>query len=1089
MHSPFPRSGGARWLCCFLLTVWVGFAQYSSNVQGTVTDPNDAAIPQASVTLKNVDTGVQYRASTDAAGFYRFTSVAPGPYQLTIESAGFAKEAVERQVTTGETAAVNVQLRLGVTSSTVTVEAKVQGVNPDETRLQLTLSNSELQKLPLQGRGTLNMLKTIPGVNGTFENSDNIPIGQNAPEISANGRSSSSNVFAIDGTGVNSTQSTQALVITPNPDMLAEVAVQVASFSAESGAGSSLQVEFTTKSGTNQYHGDVDYSFTNNDLSARSFFQSSLQPFHRKHLSGALGGPIIKNRTFFFGSFLNEDRTTSSSGTGTYESDQFIDWAKAAYPNSQTVSMMSRFRPARVETSGVARDASSVFGSSCNTAATNFIPCDLPVIMNGSLVQVPGVRGTQYNLRLDHYFREAKDRIYAEYFRVDQTSDYLDARPNFDTLTPSTSYYSALNYSHVFSPSLLNQASLGMTRIYAATGVGGTMEYALLPSGGITVCCANGYFNYYSPSFPSANREHTQTVRDSVTWMKARHNMKFGFQYARRDYWQDRAGTYSRPYGYRYASWADVFSDSPNQMSLYTISGIDGKWQGQYYGAQQKTFAGYFHDEWKARPNLLLSFGLRWEDFGNPYKYGDHALNYSNGYLGSGSTLTEQISNVYVKITSHPFAGSMWKNFSPRFGAAWQPSFDKKLSVRAGFGFYQDALSLSDVTASLPTNTPNRITLNLSTYATNLPAPYVAFGTTTAGAPWGYPYPDITISGYNERGGVIGLSASANTMSDVLTPQKTAIWNLGLEREMFHQIILGATYSASHSWDQFFVQDMNVFTGDLLDGKQNRLTSYFGSIKYFRNELESNYHAAILTARQRLGNLQWQASYTYSRALADGQVVPDPFNPKENYGLSSIDIPHRFTASAVYTIPKFSSRLLKYAVSDWQAGIIFVGQSGTPFTVTSAASWCGSGTAAQLADVTACGDFNADGVTGDVPSFVSTSQRSGWDKQTLLRGALSISDFATPANYHTTPGEGTQSKNMFRNPNYMTLDVSLAKAVVLPWFRDQQSKFTFRAESFNALNRTNFGAIGSTISDTSTFGKVTSSNNGRILQLGIRFEF
>jgi hypothetical protein len=1088
-QSPSALWRSARLAVLLLVIALTSNAQYSSNVQGTVSDPNGGLIPAAAVVLQNKETGVQYKTETDAAGFYRFTSIAPGAYSIIVEAAGFSRNKTEVAVTTGQTVGVKVSLTLAQAAESIIVTGEAPALNPDETRLQVTLGSRELSELPLQSRGTLNIVKAAPGVNGIFEAQENIPIGKNKPDARANGRPSASNLFLLDGTPLMSTTETGALVITPNADMLSEVALQTTSFGVDNGAGSSMQVEFTTKSGSNDYHGSFDFSYTNKTLSSRPFFGSALAPFSRKYTGGSIGGPVIKDKTFFFGALQNTNKASSTSSLGTWETPEFVDWAKRTFPNSLSVrSLLDPFRATRTERSRVTQYARDVFGAtSCGTAAAFNIPCDLPVQFEGLFTQSPKVSGTQYNVRLDHYMREAKDRLYVQWFTVDQMSDYLDARPNWDSKTPSTSYYAGLNYTHVFTPTLMNQLSLGATRYWGGFGGAGNLEFVKVPAG-VTVCCQQGWYGWFPPFAPNVDREHTQQLRNYMSWLKGTHTLKFGFQAGRRDFWQDRAGIYSRPFNMNYNSWFDFFQDKTSRMSLYTISAQTGQWLGQYFGAKVNTFGGYVQDEWKVRPNLLLTLGIRWDDFGNPSEYGAHAQDYAAVFPGSGSNFGDQIANTSVKLVDNAFAKRMNGNFMPRAGFAWTPQFDSKLSVRGGLGLYLDAISLSTVTANLPTQPPNRLTLDLSEFSPNLPAPYAAFGTTTAGPPWGYSYPPVTVRGFTDRGAAIGYAASLNGIDYNLRPQKSYVWSLALEREIAHRTVVGLTYTGSHSWDQIYNADFNTLAGDLIDGRMNRRTDAFGGIQYYRNGLEANYNALVFTARQTAGPLSWQASYTFSRTLSDpltsagvndairtNERFPDPYNPTNFYGPASYDIPHRATFSLVYQLPSPSkSGWLKQVAGGWTLSSMFVGQSGSPFTVFTDAGFSSGG------------DYNADGINWDVPNLGSVNPAATYNKQQLLTGVFKVADFVVPAGYKTAPVQGAQGRNMFRNPNYMSLDGSLVKAVTLPW-RDSM-KLSFRLEGFNVLNRVNLGEVKNNLRDTQ-FGRVTTTNNPRILQLGMRFEF
>ena len=1066
--------------CLYLLSPAVTLAQFNSNVQGTITDPNGATVANATIRLQNTETGADLTTRPDSGGFYRFTSIIPGAYRVVVEAPGFARTEVATTVTTDQTAGVDVKLTLANTTTQITVNEVAAGLNPDETRLQVTLSSKELVALPLQNRGTLNVVKTAPGVNGIVENEDNVPIGRDQPSVQANGRPSSSNLYLFDGLPLVSNIDLGSLNIIPNPDMLREAALQTTTFSVENGASSSLQVDFSTKSGSNQFHGDGDWTYTNKALSAVPTFTSSLAPFRKQWFSGALGGPIIKNRTFFFGSFQNRNQAQSLSGQDFVETDQFVAWAKQAFPNSKNVnSLLIPFRPTQVQFQKVSQYASDIYPQTCGTPAAYNIPCNLPVQEQGLFTQSPTIRGTQYNVRLDQYFNDAKDRLFGSYFRVDQHSDYLADRPLWDSQTPGASFYASASWTHQFSATLLNQASFGWTRTAFEFGGGGNLAFVTVPAG-VTICCQNGFFGFFPPFSPTADKEHSYTFRDYASWVKGSHTVRLGTVIAHQDYWQDRAGEYARPFNVSYNSIFDFLNDKPSAMALYTLSAQTGKFQAQYYGAQTTRPSIYVQDEWKVKPSLLLSLGLRWDDYGNPTPYGFGALPYVQVFPGAGSNFQQQIANAFTKFSSAAFAGRQNKNFLPRVGVAWSPDRDRKWSIRGGAGLYEDGISLANVTANLPTQPPNRVTLNLSQFSPNLPAPYTTYGTNTQGPPWGFTYPTLNLQGIDSRGAVIGIPAGISGIDAHLTPQKTVLYNLGVQRELPGRLVVGATFVGSHSWDLFYNPNYNSFAGDLLNGTLDRLTSEWGGIRYMRNGLASNYNGLVITAQQNKGPLTWQASYTWSHTLADGALnlgdAVNAYQPHAYYASTNYDVRHRLSLSAIYQLPAPAQPWLKPVLGGWQISAIAILQSGTPFTVYNSASYASGG------------DYNADGNNLDLPNVAAGTQLTGFTRTQYENGVIGKASITAPVGYQTAPVEGNSPPNMFRNPGYATLDSGVNKRIALPWFGSENSTLILRGDIFNTLNRVNLQAVDGNLNDN-TFGRSSSAYQGRVVQVGARFEF
>src|SRR5450756_769542 len=322
-------------LVMFLDLAATGHAQYSASVQGTITDPTGAVVAGAIISLTNTATNITDTATTGGVGEYHFGNLLPGDYQIAVSASGFERAIVKRHVSTEETAGVNIELTIGAGRITVEATTAEVGLNPDETRLQFTLTAQDLNDMPLPDRATLSTLRVAPGVVGTIETNgstnSNIPIGHAAPDARANGRPASANIYLLDRIPIGSTQNASSLNMIPNPDMLAEVALQTTSYAVDNGPTSSIQVDFTSKSGGNKFHGDFDVSYTSKPFEASPDF-GGVSPFHRKYFMGSISGPILKEHTFFFGSIQKIDNVSalgqvqvgfSAAGIGAWAAQQY----------------------------------------------------------------------------------------------------------------------------------------------------------------------------------------------------------------------------------------------------------------------------------------------------------------------------------------------------------------------------------------------------------------------------------------------------------------------------------------------------------------------------------------------------------------------------------------------------------------------------------------------------------------------------------------------------------------------------------------------------------------------------------------------
>ena len=420
-------------LLAFMITL-PATAQFSSAVQGTVLDPSSATVPNAKVTLKSNRTGISSQTETTTSGFYRFSALAPGDYEVMVLAPGFRAAAISLNLTTSQTRDLNLSLEVQGTGETVSVSSEASVLDTAESRQQLTMDQKKIRDLPLLNNSIFSLLSLAPGVTGLNGASDNFN-----PEyfagMSANGASPRGNTYNVDGLSISSNISNGTANMGVNPEAVEELTVETNTFKAEQGLGSSIVVSVTTKAGTNAYHGAANYWFTNQDMRARTSlpFIPRYAPFKRNNLSGAFGGPIRKNRTFFFTAIEVLRQNDATASNVTVESPQFINWARINFPNTLGTKLLVDYPASVVPIENPNfRNAQQVIGNECGTAAAANIPCDLPVLAQGTWNRAPKRNGLQYSFRGDQYFREGKDRIFGSFIRTESDNQNLVARPFFD---------------------------------------------------------------------------------------------------------------------------------------------------------------------------------------------------------------------------------------------------------------------------------------------------------------------------------------------------------------------------------------------------------------------------------------------------------------------------------------------------------------------------------------------------------------------------------------------------------------------------------------------------------------------------------
>lgn len=1074
----------------------VALCQFSSNVQGIVEDPSSSRVPGANINLRNLDTGVASQAKSSESGYYRFNSLQPGNYELSLDATGFQAKKVNVVLLTGTTTDVNVTL--SVTSSTESVQVTEQAAALDtaETKIQVVMRAESLRDLPVAGRNMLSLVALAPGVTGTGvagfgasggTQNDNFT-NEASPSISGNGRNQTGNSFSVDGLGVDSNITTGSTNFNPNPDTIQELSVQTTNFNVDQGSRSSVTVTMTSKSGTNEFHGTGSYYFTNQDLRARSEFVGSYNPFKRQDLSGTFGGPIIKNKTFVFAS-VQPLWSSSSLGNNstTYESPEFLAWAKQNFPNTLGTKVLTLAVPVGVSTTSVAKFASDLFPGTCGTSATSNLPCGLPLINRGTATPSPYRNGLQYSVRGDQYLRDSRDRLFANYSRMNLDSLNPAIRQGFESTNNSNSYTLQTNWTHTFGPSLVNEFSFGGNKVFGQNGAGNP-PYRI-PDVNIT-----GIGTGITPGWSGNFTQHNYNWKDVVSWIRGSHTIRIGGQYGRGDGWADFSPAYNRP-GFQFNSLLDLVQDKPYSECCPAYNPLTGQPAQYIFGYKHSTMAAFIQDEWKVKSNLTLTLGVRYDDYGNPTF--DHGLQLTNLYLGSGSSLNDQIAGASLKTLKHAYKKPE-RVFNPRLGVAWSPGKGGKWSIRGGIGLYHDGVTLGEAGDDLRGNPPSLITSSFS--QTTPIKPVFSIGTSDK-YPFGFTIPAIPAGALDSHGGLAGAQAGIGGIDPNLKASSTINYSLGVERELAGRTVLGLSYSGSRTWDGIEGTDFNRFAGDLLDGTQNRLNQSFGSMQYVFNANSIRYNALIGTLRKEIGKRgSFQTSYTFSRVtdlgsggsrsngydgFPDQNVIYNPSTRESLRADSSWDHRHRFSFSGTYELPTpFRGNLAgKYLLGGWQISLLSILQSGSPFTVLNYNPYNpvldSSGKA--IAFQPNSGDYNADGYNSDYPNFTGSVNNSHSRNDFLNTGIFSLANFTAPA----VGGQGNEKRNLFRNPSYMNFDASMLKNNRI---FGERVNLQLRFDFFNALNHVNLGGVdGSMFS--STFGKVTSTGDPRVVQLGARISF
>lgn len=1077
------------------------WAQFNSAIEGTVVDAQGGVIPGATVSITNEETGVTYTVTTTEAGYYRQPSLAGGLYTVRVSLTGF-KTAVQEhiRVQVAETKTINLTLAPGAVEEQVTVTAAAPLVETSQARVSGVIDEDQVKDLPLVGRNFFNLVVLTPGVTGRAsgggqayaQSNADLFINEYGVAMNANGARTESNNFMVDSATISSSQRSGVINITPNPEVVEEVRVAVNNFSVETGRNGSVLVNVVTKSGTNVWHGSGTFFYTNDAMQGKNRFQKQTPNFQhpdfsRKETAWGFGGPVARDRTFFFtsGDILRSD--VAINRTGRVLTQQFKDFMRTSRPNNTSTFVMNTFQPSFTAernflTAGQMLSTACA-GSEAITSPVGAIPCNLPVTGEGTFNTTSPRRGLQWTGRVDHYLNGMKDRIYGSFNRT--TVDKVlfgtpDVYPDFNTISPTNGMQFNTNWARSISSNMLNEAQFSWVRVY------GNLPLNRPDVPGIQVTGIERYQTTWGPNdFVQNNFEW----RDVVTWTRGSHTLKTGGEYSRGHADNEGSRVFNRPI-YTFASVFDFAADNPLRQDNLAI---DPRTGGAVTDLQRlhrtHAVAAFAQEDWKARPNLTLSFGLRYEAFLN---ISDSAGDMTALEFASRTgDLRQDLRTARIVERKHPLNGGLWgggqHTWAPRAGFAWDPSGDGAMSLRGGWGRFYERMS-NQLWDSEYTNLPGFAVTTATIF--DPVRPVFGLGRTEE-KPFNYPRPAGLTAGLNAQGGLINGRAKADLLDPDIGNMYLDNWFAGVQRGLGRHMVVEADYIGSRGNNMYVRYNVNRFAGDMFDGRFDGLVPGVSALLFGQSIDKSHYHGGTLAFKTNFTDLNFGGAYTIGKAIDFSSTITPPARPDahgppdQDEGPSDFDIRHKLSMSVNWKLPEPTGGL-RGVLGGWQVAGVLLAQSGTPFNVV-----CNGRPFVPIRDAagaiignSGC-DYNADNEGNDrpnAPSFGTTIEnRSDAD---FLSGVFRASDFATPA-----PGtNGNLRRNPFRGPAYFNVDVSLIKSIQVGWFTSDPATLQFRLEAFNALNTTNLENPVGNLSDP-LFGRSISALAGRIIQLSGRIAF
>lgn len=1067
--------------------------QAGASLSGIVTDPSGAVITRAKVNATNNSTGVTNSTTTNSRGYYSFPSLLPGTYTISVSATGF-KIGVNKNVVLYAQTSTQLPFKLSLGSETqkVTVTAAPPSLSYSSASLAEIVPPKAISSLPLMGQNVYSLLTVAPGVTGvgTLQSSSNtgsdVFATTSAPAINAGGRSYESNLFTLNGNNTTATPVGGTAQATPLPDTVSQMRVSTNDYDAQYGGAAGMVVNVTTKSGTNHYHGDLFEYHTDSALSSRNVFQStpgSVHAFRRNEFGGTLGGPILKNRLFAFGSIDLLRSSGASSFVTSFETPQFTNFVATKFPNSVAAKILSGYGPgpgitlSNIETLSQYYQANPgyYYPTIQSAEALGFSP-DMPTVGEGTFTPAGTRNGTQWTLRPDYYFNHQKDHLFYYIYRSSNDALSYDPRPAFNGTNPSYTMTMDLNEVHTFGPSIINQASVGYYRTYgAALNPTSALAVPGVNVNGVWGWGGNGGFEFSPGDFV----QNVYNWNDMVTMIKGSHTFKMGVG-ARR--WEDNAnftGIYQRGDFY----FNNLVDFSQNKAYMSTFQGVNpktGQPTSQVRGYRGTELDAFVNDNWKVRRDLTLNLGMRWDYFANPTE----ATNKQENFIfGTGSNFQQRVANGSAQVVPALYSSARYDNFAPRFGFSWNPSFDEKLVVRGGFGMFYDRPS-NQIYTNNRTDPP---LFAVPTWGVPTGTP-VAFGlcSPTSSLDVNCPQnPDLNQVTLNSANGLVapinGVPTLIPTELYGTTPQfpisYTENWNMGIQYGITHNVVAEVDYIGDVGRHNYLSTDINRVNGDNVGGFLNRPNPNFADIQLSQPVGNNNFNALSVGLRRRAAHgVTFSGYYTWSHAfglcsdyLQGGCAIPNINNIMGNYASSGFDVRNHFAGYATWNVPKLfqNSTWLNRVFTNWTLNGVLTLQSGMPFSVVCTAGY------------PLC-DYNLDGYNYDRPSIHGPVQLAGSTVQDYLNGIFLPGNGQFGTQFYAPAGvkEGNLGRNTFRGPGLADVDFSLERRFPLY----EKTKLDLTIESFNAFNRVNLAMPDGSMTD-STFGQSTSvAGNPRTYQ-------
>jgi outer membrane receptor protein involved in Fe transport len=1095
----------------------------TGRITGTVRNASGAAVPQAAITAKNLDTGAIRSTEGTGEGTYLIPNVTPGNYEVTITAHGLSAFKQRVTVAVGSPATVDAKMAAGAATPSAAVAENSVAVNRETQSLATVVTTEQVTELPSLTRNPYDFIGTVPSVSPADPSGRGVGYAMNGL------RAAGTNVL-LDGVG-NNNEFTGSVGQPVPLDSVQGYSVTTGAVTAEVGRADTGVVDVATKSGGNAFHGTGFEFYRVSGLASNSFYSKANRlpqgSYDRNQLGYSLGGPLTPNKLFFFQNTEGVRVRSDGNRVAWVPTQQFINASNtntqqffAAYGALRSgLTTLATYTKAQLAALGQNPCAGASATGACNALASA-TPLFSKVSYTAPADAGGGTPQNTYNVlgRIDYNSSE-KSQIYlryAMYHESDSAGTLLTSPYNgYDTGQTEVDDAAVVSGTHTFSPTLVSQTKLGYSRLnisqpLGAAAVGPTLYMnASAPTTIQGTDIALPGYGEYSPgtAVPSGGPQNFFTANEDVSKVWGKHSFRLGGQFT---YFRDNHA--DGAYQNAVAALGANFGKSMDNFLTGQLNTFEAAVnpQGELPGGKinlplgqpafarsnrYKDSAWYAQDSWKMTPRLTVNLGVRWEYYG--VQHDKNAALDSNYYYGSGSSIFQQIRNGQVYTVTNSPNDELWipskTNFAPRVGFAWDPKGDGKTSLRGGYGMGYER-NFGNVTFNVIGNPPN----------------YAVIGLTA-----GVDQPTIPISTSNSGpfAGSSGSMAMPNVNLWWVDPNiKQAyahLYNLSLERQLSPGILGSLSYSGSAGENLYSIRAVNkagsgnAYLGDACTPGANgnpgtcterlRATQY-NNISQATNGGSSTYNAMI--ARVTFKNLAkygltLDANYTFSRAkdnlsgtFSDGNQAKyelgfmDPFDPALDRGLSDFNSQSRLAISGVWKIPVFRGNSLQEKIlGGWEIAPIFTARTGSPITLYDCAN-----------SYNYCPRAFIDGT---VPTSGATNVPSGAgpDNYNFLNlSSLKITHWYNPkygiSDFGPFPSD-LLGRNTINTPGNWNLDVGIYKNTKI----NEKVALQLRLEAYNVFNHANFYVHGTDV-DVSSYSFVDGYRNGnRNLQLGAKILF